>query len=267
MAPKTNFATPYLSNMNRHDITSFSTLSAFLFTKRKSTDLLLHLLIFLNFNTAKSNYSNLYGDQLEYCSTDGMALTGFTRTGQCVTQNDDKGSHHICIDISSASGGNFCDITGQSDWCSKEMPCSEDSNEDCEIQHWCVCQWAFASYIEKAGGCDMIQDIVCEAINMEAFKAYKTELSKRYESKIQNAVDCLENRCGYSYAMQSVALLIDTSASEASRSFRRFFQNGLFIISGTLLTAGISMVIHRLYLVPKDEKKLPLSKNAQIVLT
>lgn len=138
-------------------------------------------------------YKNVYGEELQPCSMSGMALTGFTRNGFCTNRIDDRGSHHICIDLSSASGGNFCDVTGQPNWCSSsEMPCHEDptSRRSCAIEHWCVCQWAFASYIDKAGGCDQIQNIQCDAINIEAMKAYKTQ--KGYE----DAYQCLVERCG-----------------------------------------------------------------------
>jgi uncharacterized protein (DUF2237 family) len=137
-----------------------------------------------------SSYLNVYGDALEPCSSDGMALTGYTRTGYCVDQNDDQGSHHICIDVSSANGGSFCDVTGQDDWCSSEMPCDGDEDSYCEVQQWCVCQWAFSSYLNNAGGCDMIQDIVCESINIQAVWAYQGN------SKYSDALDCLASRCG-----------------------------------------------------------------------
>merc|ERR1711990_410125 len=60
-----------------------------------------------------SKYLNVYGQPLQLCSQKGMAMTGFTRTGKCVDQNDDKGSHHICIDLQSVNGEsdhpeNFC---------------------------------------------------------------------------------------------------------------------------------------------------------------
>ena len=42
-----------------------------------------------------------------------------------------------------------------------------------QVEHWCVCQWAFASYLQRAGGCDKIQNIVCEATNMVALTAYR----------------------------------------------------------------------------------------------
>ena len=45
-----------------------------------------------------------------------MALTGFTRNGKCTDLVDDEGSHHICIDLSSTEGGDFCEVTGQPDW-------------------------------------------------------------------------------------------------------------------------------------------------------
>merc|ERR1712125_289800 len=99
----------------------------------------------------------------------------------------------ICIDLSSTNGGNFCSVTGQDDWCSSEMACHGDQNDVCQVEHWCVCQWAFASYIEKAGGCDAIQEIVCDAINIEAIFAYQEQAK---QTKYQNALDCLVERCG-----------------------------------------------------------------------
>lgn len=66
-------------------------------------------------------YLNVYGEALQSCSSDGMALTGYTRSGSCVETQDDSGSHHICIDLSSLGGndggGNFCDVTGKTYVC------------------------------------------------------------------------------------------------------------------------------------------------------
>jgi uncharacterized protein (DUF2237 family) len=46
-----------------------------------------------------------------------MALTGYTRTGLCNAHDDDQGSHHVCVDLSSTTGGNFCSVTvGPSSW-------------------------------------------------------------------------------------------------------------------------------------------------------
>lgn len=150
---------------------------------------------------AASDYLNVYGDALQPCSSEGMALTGYTRTGYCVDQNDDAGSHHICIDLSSANGGNFCDVTGQDDWCSSEMPCDGDSDSYCQVQQWCVCQWAFASYLLNAGGCDMIQDIVCDSINIQAVWAYQSQSG---DSKYSEALECLVDRCGLDMTNRSL---------------------------------------------------------------
>ena len=141
---------------------------------------------------------NVYGKDLQLCSTEGMALTGFTRDGRCVEQQDDVGSHHICLDLASiaSTGKNFCAVTEQSDWCDDKMACSDDSDEKCPVQDWCVCQWAFAAYIEKAGGCDAIQEINCEATNMEALIAYKKKTKKKgADQNIVNALECLTQRC------------------------------------------------------------------------
>merc|ERR1719240_1242408 len=72
-----------------------------------------------NATVQKSEHKNVKGGALEKCSGPGMAMTGFTRDGKCVDAgNDDAGSHHICIDMASNTGGNFCSVTGQPDWCS-----------------------------------------------------------------------------------------------------------------------------------------------------
>ena len=158
-----------------------------------------------NNDGSSSKYRNVYGESLQPCSSDGMALTGFTRSGYCIDRSDDSGSHHICIDLSSLGGGNdqnenFCTVTGQSDWCSSEdMPCHEDpSTYGCPVTNWCVCQWAFASYIQKSGGCENIQTVVCDSINQEAVFAYE-EMAYSWRSdrnKYKNALNCLVEKCG-----------------------------------------------------------------------
>jgi uncharacterized protein (DUF2237 family) len=152
--------------------------------------------------SSDGSHRNVYGETLASCSRSGVAITGYLRDGYCVDRDGDSGSHHICIDLSSVSssstsdgdgsGRNFCQVTGQSDWCSStDMPCHDDSSSEvCAIENWCVCQWAFASYIEKAGGCDAIQDVHCDAINVRALDAY-VENQARYGE----ALACLVNRC------------------------------------------------------------------------
>jgi uncharacterized protein (DUF2237 family) len=161
------------------------------------------------------DYTNVYGNELQSCSSEGMALTGYTRTGYCVDQNDDTGSHHICIDMSSATGGDFCTVTGQSDWCSSKMACHEDSSSNCAVQDWCVCQWAFSAYIEKAGGCDQIQDVVCEAINMESIIAYQKVAWR--SSAYQDALDCIVDKCSLDL---SKSMYANTYQSDSCRSFQ-----------------------------------------------
>merc|ERR1719378_53757 len=63
----------------------------------------------------------------------------------------------------------------------------------CAIGNWCVCQWAFARYIQMAGGCDAIVNIECGATNMAALKAYRSNAAK--SPAIKDALDCLEKRC------------------------------------------------------------------------
>ena len=138
-------------------------------------------------------FTNVNGGTLAKCSETGMALTGFTRSGHCVDRDDDHGSHHICIDMTSTTNGNFCQVTGQPNWCDSKMGC-DGSAGTCPVEHWCVCQWAFASYIEKAGGCDKIQKVVCEATNSVALTAYREQASS--DPRVANALKCLQSKCG-----------------------------------------------------------------------
>ena len=131
---------------------------------------------------------NVYGGSLKKCSGPGMALTGFTREGTCTDRVDDAGSHHVCIEMDSLDGGNFCTVTGQSPWCDEHMQC-DGAPGICPVKHWCVCEWAFAGYIAKAGGCDKIKSINCEATNRWAYDHYK-------EQGASEALVCLEKRCG-----------------------------------------------------------------------
>jgi len=144
--------------------------------------------------------TNVHGEELSKCSLNGMALTGFTRTGYCVDEDDDKGSHHICIDLSStaSTGQDFCMVTGQDDWCADEMECDGKSGQ-CPVKNWCVCQWAFEGYIEKAGGCDSIQEIVCDSINQKAIEAYEADLDKHGK-----ALECLKKRCGLDEVKETI---------------------------------------------------------------
>uniref|UniRef100_A0A7S2EKG7 Uncharacterized protein n=1 Tax=Trieres chinensis TaxID=1514140 RepID=A0A7S2EKG7_TRICV len=159
----------------------------------KSATALLLLATSVSVSVTDAIYQNVYGRDLEPCSSDGMALTGYTRSSYCTNVQDDVGSHHVCVDVGTTSGGNFCAVTGQPDWCSSSMPCHPSGAAgECPVRDWCVCQWAFASYIEKAGGCGMIQDIKCESINVEAVKAYE----RSEEAKHKAALECIRERCG-----------------------------------------------------------------------
>jgi len=146
---------------------------------------------------AQSGHKNVNGGPLQLCSKSGMAMTGFTRSGKCEERNDDAGSHHICIDLKSVSGQssqseNFCEVTGQPNWCDDNGQCFKSSGM-CPRKNWCVCQWAFAAYIQKAGGCSKIQEIDCEATNMEAYNAYVKQANSH--QRIATALACLKQRC------------------------------------------------------------------------
>ena len=73
------------------------------------------------------------------------------------------------------------------------MPCQGNEENKCPIKNWCVCQWAFAKYLQKAGGCDKVQEIVCDATHMAAIVAYREKEAS--DAQIAAALECLEKRC------------------------------------------------------------------------
>eukprot|EP00932_Pfiesteria_piscicida_P018618 SRR837773.5469.p2 GENE.SRR837773.5469~~SRR837773.5469.p2 ORF type:complete len:167 (+),score=46.77 SRR837773.5469:32-502(+) len=138
-------------------------------------------------SVANASGDSIFGTTLQTCSQPGAALTGFTRDGRCAdVGNEDAGSHHICIEMKA----DFCQVTGQPNWCTSRMPCMGQSG-NCPIGNWCVCQWAFARYIEMAGGCDAIDKVVCDATNMAAFRAYEASGNPTYTA----ALACIKKKC------------------------------------------------------------------------
>ena len=118
-------------------------------------------------------------------------------------------------------------MTGQSNWCDSSMPCdtgnsaadgwSKGAPGECAVQHWCVCQWEFASYLQSAGGCEHIKTIVCEATNVEAYLAYRKPESAA-DPHIAEALRCLEQRCslpsGDGAHVAEGAALLESSARQ-----------------------------------------------------
>merc|ERR1719445_1798915 len=139
---------------------------------------------------------NVYGRPLAECSLPGMAITGYTRTGYCNLHQGDSGSHNVCVDISNvANGQNFCEITGQSDWCSTNDRC-DGGGSGCPRENWCVCEWAFASLI-RAKGCSAISKdaMFCEGTSGKTIEAYQ-QATARGDTSAANALECLRELCG-----------------------------------------------------------------------
>merc|ERR1711936_303019 len=175
--------------------------------------LLLGYLLPIVVNTEKV-YFNVMNETLSRCSTYGTAMTGWTRDGRCVDYGNDSGSHHICIDLKSTDP-NFCEQTGQPNWCSEQGECDIGDQTKvaektlCDREHWCVCQWAFAKYVQ-AQTCQNIQEVICDATNMEALKAYETNLVKikaaivakeapaGSDKELEDALSCLKEKCAIS---------------------------------------------------------------------
>ena len=156
----------------------------------------------------------MFGLEIESCSTKGMALTGITGSGHCVHFDE---LHHydsskvICVDIPSFSDAyysdgdetatdfspNFFTATGETPL--TELPCTEDPTRDCPVEHWCINEVAFASYVDYVGGCEKIGKILCEATNREAIDQYEIQLLEGQEETekelVLAALECLKFKC------------------------------------------------------------------------
>ena len=67
----------------------------------------------------------------------------------------------------------FCALTGQPDWCADK-------------ENWCVCEWAFARAVERAG-CDAFE-VKCDATNALALAHYD------HHGRTE-AAECLRRQC------------------------------------------------------------------------
>ena len=60
-----------------------------------------------------------------------------------------------CIRITATAYASCC-TQGQPNWCASSMPCDGQPLQLCAVRQWCVCQWAFAAYVDRAGGCVLL---------------------------------------------------------------------------------------------------------------
>ena len=132
---------------------------------------------------------NLYGHPLKPCSRPNDALTGYSREGTCNAASNDHGRHHVCLKLQESP--DFCAATGQPDWCATPHECHGDATRSCPIRNWCVCEWAFASYVD-AVGCDQVGTVDCAATNAAVLAHYRRRTD---DPKVAKALRCLQHRC------------------------------------------------------------------------
>mmetsp|Transcript_69445 Transcript_69445/g.166479 ORF Transcript_69445/g.166479 Transcript_69445/m.166479 type:complete len:180 (-) Transcript_69445:135-674(-) len=84
----------------------------------------------------QANLAKTIAKPAEACGTaaDGSTQVGPSRNGYCANANQD--THAVCVTLPS----DFCEVTGQSNWCA-----------DYAGGPWCVCMWAYATYVSKKG--------------------------------------------------------------------------------------------------------------------
>lgn len=129
---------------------------------------------------------NVYGRPLTLCSKKNQATTGYNRTGICSSLDSDAGKHHVCIKMDMQP--NFCEVTGQNNWCDKPGPCMGDPSDLCKRGGWCVCQWAFSSAVKQAG-CGALE-VDCDATSALALRAYENDRINH-----SHALECLKKKC------------------------------------------------------------------------
>ena len=152
---------------------------------------------------------NIWAEPMERCSGDGMAMTGSKKTGYCTNDGDEEDFEVVCINIEKAKqpglfygGYDFCTVIGDTDpnWCDEYHPCHHDPHQECSVQNWCVDAESLAEFIHKAGGCDKIGELNCEATNEKVLAHYEEEVLNGEDSdrKLEIALDCIKQRCGKS---------------------------------------------------------------------
>ena len=153
-------------------------------------------------------HQNVYGESLQSCSRDGMALA--SSTGMCQGQDNSSTSEDmsiatLCIDLTTLSHPQqFCQVLQKEsetndhlflkDLCHSDydtMPCQEDANQHCPVEHVCVAPTTLTAYIAASGGCLAIGELVCDSVNLQALETL--ELAG---NTYKDMLTCLIDRCG-----------------------------------------------------------------------
>ena len=152
---------------------------------------------------------NLFGEPLQKCSSDSMAITGFLDTGFCVdVEGYDHNHHLICVALhETGSPGylygeyDFCEVIGDTkpvNWCDADLPCHHDENQLCPVEDWCVGEIDLANFIDEAVGCDKLGTIHCEATNEDVITHLEGIVDREEDDhmKYEIALACIKERCG-----------------------------------------------------------------------
>ena len=94
---------------------------------------------------------------------------------------------NLSLDIA-AGEANFCESTGQPNWCDEKDACHGDEKARCSRKKWCVCQWAFDKVLQRTPCSELKLD--CAATNMKALEAFK-----RDPQKYSKALECISKKC------------------------------------------------------------------------
>jgi len=93
---------------------------------------------------------------------------------------------------------NFFTLTGQPNKMEQNVPCADDPNKECPIEHWCVSEQAFSAFLDQAGGCRKIGTVLCEATNLHALETYAQDLAnggQGADERMKAALECLQDKC------------------------------------------------------------------------
>ena len=150
---------------------------------------------------------NVWGEPMERCSGESMAMTGID--GYC---DDVHYADLVCVNLETttkpgAFGGlfgayDFCETIGETDpnWCDMMHPCHRNPHVECSVANWCVGITDFADFIHEAGGCDKVGQLSCEATNEQVVIAYKDHMREEGDpdQRFKAALACIQQRCGNS---------------------------------------------------------------------
>eukprot|EP00240_Pyramimonas_obovata_P007876 CAMPEP_0118935508 /NCGR_PEP_ID=MMETSP1169-20130426/15679_1 /TAXON_ID=36882 /ORGANISM="Pyramimonas obovata, Strain CCMP722" /LENGTH=169 /DNA_ID=CAMNT_0006878553 /DNA_START=128 /DNA_END=637 /DNA_ORIENTATION=+ len=147
-------------------------------------------LVLLCASTASAQHLNVYGEPLQPCGQEPGSGEG----DACTFRGYDRGAHQVCV--TSLPGG-FSASTGQGSW-----------SDEFIGQNWCICIWAYASFVTNSGNLPVKCDALPEEVLSSRFSLDKFRMGSH---NFQDAIDTMCETCSAQAPSEAARSVLSSS--------------------------------------------------------